>query len=127
MDRTKAVLRALIQYGKDRDRWPDLDRLHAFRKRLGCRATVYRTLCKLRELELAELRGASHVARWAPTPAGFDVLGKLPFEPALERQAAHAAAAALLDPPSLPAIRIRATVVPLGRIARSSDDLTLAE
>jgi hypothetical protein len=100
-DRQLSVLRAVAAFGKERNRWPDLDALHAFRRRCGCRATVYRTLQRLRDLGLIELRGAGHASRWVPTEPAWDLLKRPAFVPALESRNHRADATTLLSGPSV--------------------------
>lgn len=96
-DRPKSTLRALITYAKQRDRWPDLDELRSgCRRNLGSRTTVFMTLRFLEERGFIERRGQTHSSRWVATDAGFDLIGRPRFEPALERQRARTAAASLL-------------------------------
>ena len=87
-DRPKATLRAIVAFAKQRDRWPDLDEIHAFRKKIGSRAEVYRQLASLRERGLIELRGHRQASRWVITPAGFDVIGSPPIRTTFEKERA---------------------------------------
>lgn len=96
-ERPKAVLRALIAFAKERDRWPDARELREYRRRLGGRTVVYAALRHVADLGLAEQRGHASTSRWVPTAHGFEIIGKPPFRPALEIEHERAASALILD------------------------------
>ena len=122
-DRPKATLRALIQYAKDRDRWPSADELHKFRLRLGSLATVKRTLVFLRDRGLAELHGRTGAARWIATDHAFDTLHKPKFVPPAEaRRARNDARTLLADHPGS-TIPQRTTGVSARSVAAAASDL----
>ena len=97
-DRPVAVLRALVAFAKDKGRWPGADELRLYRRRIGSRATVQRTLAVLRDRGMVELRGRRQSSRWVPEPPAFDLLRIPPFVAPLERQRARDDAATLLSP-----------------------------
>ena len=106
-ERPKAVLRALIAFAKQRDRWPDGRELREYRRRLGGRTIVYQCLRFLADRGLVEQRGANQQARWLPTDAGFALLGRPPFRPGLELRQDRADSHLILDQ----TIRSRATIL----------------
>lgn len=129
-DRPKAVLRALVAFGKARDRWPDGIELHAFRRdrhRIGSYAEVKRQLATLREHGLVELLGRKQASRWRPTAAGFDVIAAPPIQPLWERQQCQVdVTLLLLNPKQGSHIRQRAAIVTRPGVIAIPADLEIA-
>ena len=121
-DRPKAVLRAVVQFAKERDRWPSADDVQRFRRHLGGLATVKRTLAFLRDRGLLELHGKAEASRWIATGAAFELLRRPRFVPATETARLRADATLLLGP----TIRKRATVPDSAALARLAIGLPVA-
>ena len=98
-DRPKATLRAIYAFAKARHDWPTLDELRSFRRRLGCRATVYENLVRLRNGDLVTLRGRGTASRWVLADSAFDVIGRPHIVPAFERERVACDAAVLFLTP----------------------------